>query len=384
MVPRATALLAARSLPAALALTACASEPPPPPRIPLTRLAADPSLQIGVVEGDHNYELFRVTGAVWLSDGRVVVVNGGTAELRYYDAEGGFLRRVGGKGKGPGEFTALSRVFRAASDTVFGYDAWYLDRLSVFDERGDFVRNIAGRTLSEDPYFPIDAWLYHRFWVLGALDRTTRDAARAILDRLPDPPEPQGYRVVHLAADGLPWLPEPDPDSGTTQRWLVIGHDARPLHVVEMPSDVAVYEVGSRRVLGLWRDSNDVNYVRSWAVSETPDSVPVPEWLAAPQPRDPQAFSPDDTTRILDALRSALMDLVVAQEAYFAGHIAYAVERDSLHLELPHEIAVHLVEAVEWGYSAVATWRGFPRICGIAIGAPLPAGWPEGSPRCGP
>ena len=383
-MPRATRSLATRALPAALAFAACTSEPPPPARIPLARITAEPALQIGVVEGDHNYELFRVTGAVWLSDGRVVVVNGGTAELRYYDREGRFLRRVGGRGKGPGEFTALTRVYRAAGDTVLGYDAWYLDRLSVFDERGDFVRNIAGRRLSEDPYFPVDAWLYHRFWVLGALDRTTREAARAILDRLPDVTEPEAYRVVRLAADGQPWLREPVPDSGTTQRWLVVGHDARPLHVVEIPSDVAVYEVGSGRVLGLWRDSNDVNYVRSWAVVDTPDSVPVPEWLAAPEPRDLQVFSPGDTARILDALRSALRDFVMAQEAYFAGHLAYAVERDSLQLELPREIALHLVEAAEWGYSAVATWRGFPRICGIALGDLLPAGWPEGAPRCGP
>ena len=46
------------------------------------QVSATPTVSIGVSEGDPNYELFGVTGATRLSDGRTVVANGGSNELK--------------------------------------------------------------------------------------------------------------------------------------------------------------------------------------------------------------------------------------------------------------------------------------------------------------
>jgi hypothetical protein len=42
------------------------------------QLASAPSISIGRVEGDSNYQLFRVRGALRLDDGVIIVANAGT------------------------------------------------------------------------------------------------------------------------------------------------------------------------------------------------------------------------------------------------------------------------------------------------------------------
>lgn len=102
------------------------------------RLAGSPALDLGSVGGDPAGQLHDVQGAVRLSDGRVIVANSGSAELRFFDAEGRHLRSVGGEGDGPGEFQNLSALGRTVSDTLVTYD-WRARRLSVFGPDGGFV-----------------------------------------------------------------------------------------------------------------------------------------------------------------------------------------------------------------------------------------------------
>ena len=104
------------------------------------RFADAPALDIGVFEGEPEYQLFGVSGAVRLSDGRVVVANAGTFELRYFSPDGVFERSTGSEGGGPGEFKRLVGVRRAAADTVITYD-WSNRRVSVFSPGGDFARS---------------------------------------------------------------------------------------------------------------------------------------------------------------------------------------------------------------------------------------------------
>jgi hypothetical protein len=115
------------------------------------RLAAEPRLDIGVFAGDPDYELFQVAGALRLSDGRIVVANGGSRELRIYGASGEFVSAVGREGGGPGEFEDLVALRLLAGDSLLAYD-WGLQRVSVFDSRGDFVRANLLQLLSEGGY----------------------------------------------------------------------------------------------------------------------------------------------------------------------------------------------------------------------------------------
>jgi hypothetical protein len=79
-----------------------------------------------------------VEGAFRLSDGRIVVANTGTRELRYYDAQGSHLASVGRDGEGPGEFRWIGPIFRLPGDSILAHDS-NLDRISLFDPDGRFV-----------------------------------------------------------------------------------------------------------------------------------------------------------------------------------------------------------------------------------------------------
>lgn len=104
------------------------------------RLSEFPVTRIGVVDGEPAYQLDRVAGVLRLSDGRVVVANAGTQELRYYDAGGGHLVTVGGAGSGPGEFRGLASIARLPGDSLLALDQGS-SQLSVFGPDGEFVRS---------------------------------------------------------------------------------------------------------------------------------------------------------------------------------------------------------------------------------------------------
>lgn len=114
------------------------------------RLSDEPSLDIGVTEGDSNYQLFQVVGAQRLRDGRLVVANSGTNELRFYDRSGVYLSSSGRRGGGPGEFQGLNWLSVAADDSLLAYD-WPNRRISVFDADGRFVHGFVLRELSHAP-----------------------------------------------------------------------------------------------------------------------------------------------------------------------------------------------------------------------------------------
>jgi hypothetical protein len=103
------------------------------------RLSPDPVLSIGAAEGTDGYLFHGILGARRLSDGRFVVANRGTSELRFFDADGGFLRAVGGEGDGPGEYRFMSLFWTHAGDTLVVSDA---RGLTVLDPEGTYVRLI--------------------------------------------------------------------------------------------------------------------------------------------------------------------------------------------------------------------------------------------------
>ena len=81
------------------------------------RLSATPTLVIGDRE-EEPYQLTRVRGAFYLSDGRIVVGESAANEIRVYDTSGKHLQTFGHKGDGPGEFRSISKVIRLAGDTI--------------------------------------------------------------------------------------------------------------------------------------------------------------------------------------------------------------------------------------------------------------------------
>jgi hypothetical protein len=107
------------------------------------RVDSVPSLDI-TGEGTDGPAPYQVTSAVRLSDGRVAVASNGGGEILIYRADGGFDRRAGRRGDGPGEFRTLFALGLLPGDSLAVWDA-LAGRLSVFAADGSFSRAISPR-----------------------------------------------------------------------------------------------------------------------------------------------------------------------------------------------------------------------------------------------
>ena len=144
-------------------------------------VGSEPAVSIGALEGADPYLLDGVRDLLTLPDGRIVVANRGSHELRVFDAAGSHLATWGGEGEGPGEFNSLVQVERWPGDSVI---AWYSQdrRLSVFDTEGNFGRTLkleSDRPISADAVFPSGAILASQSVPSGsAADGSSREQRR--------------------------------------------------------------------------------------------------------------------------------------------------------------------------------------------------------------
>lgn len=134
-----------------------------------------PEYQIGELEGEEPYLFTSIEGVQQLSDGRVVVLDRASCELRFFGTDGIFLEHKGGRGEGPGEFrpdaARCTLVPSPGSDSLRVFDGMMGSTLSSFDDHGRFshrlrvswdgkrvglVHGVAGgRVLLEERFFSI-------------------------------------------------------------------------------------------------------------------------------------------------------------------------------------------------------------------------------------
>lgn len=109
----------------------------------------------GLVEiggsGDAHTEFGRVSGAVRLPDGVIVVADGQNSELRFFDSTGRWLRSAGRKGGGPGEFDMIGAMYPLGPDSVAVYDINHR-RISVFGADGSLIREMTLSSAPEDGF----------------------------------------------------------------------------------------------------------------------------------------------------------------------------------------------------------------------------------------
>lgn len=86
------------------------------------RVGDAPTVSIGSLEGSPEDQLFRVSGATRLMDGRIVVLNAGSQEVRFYREDGSYEGAQGSEGEGPGEYRFPDVLMRRAGDTVGVWD----------------------------------------------------------------------------------------------------------------------------------------------------------------------------------------------------------------------------------------------------------------------
>lgn len=131
-------------------------------------------------------------GATWatrLDDGSIVVADGPSSALRWFDARGKLVATAGRAGRGPGDFRLLTWVGHCGADSVYAWDV-ALARMSVFSARGKL-----GRVISAPPT--------GRVQVLSSCNDEGRFAVAARARRMPaaSPPNPRaGYFILENVA----------------------------------------------------------------------------------------------------------------------------------------------------------------------------------------
>lgn len=175
--------------------------------VPRWRAGDAPSLAIGSVEGAEAFRFEDIASVRRGSDGSIVVADRGARQVRVFDAQGRHVRTAGRKGRGPGEFEGLSRLFLLPGDSLAAWDA-NQRRITVFAPGGALARveslDLPGFGGSLDAVFP-DGSLVAR----PGIDPFQLDASGEGERRL---------QVVHMvrpagetewrALDGMPGLEE--------------------------------------------------------------------------------------------------------------------------------------------------------------------------------
>lgn len=89
---------------------------------------------------DSLYELATVMGATRLADGSIAIANMGTSNIRVYDARGRYLRAIGRRGQGPGEFRQVMGLVRRPGDTLAVNDS--REEVEFYSVDGKFARGL--------------------------------------------------------------------------------------------------------------------------------------------------------------------------------------------------------------------------------------------------
>jgi hypothetical protein len=347
----------------ALALTGCSSRVEPPSRsiridLPEWRFSAEPTLSIGVVEGDPNYQFFRAASAVRLP------------------AQGRYQTRVGGRGGGPGEFRALRSVHIAGPDSLLAYDLAL--RISYFHRSGSFLGSVNIPPPGETE-FPLDVWLYRRNWVDGVPDDGRRVTVARALDRLPAPVEELGYSYVKVDQEGNLWVSDGATASGERAHWTIHDTTGTPIARASLPPRFEMFEITREDVLGRWRDELEVEHIRIYSLQQSGTSaVATPPQTAVVHE---SLLSQEELDRIARDMRSILRNTVRMQERHFGKHREYVTDARELDWEFPEGFSLDFVVARRRNWLAVVAHVDSPVICGMAVNM-APAGWLEGVPKC--
>lgn len=112
-------------------------------RIPadLWRVEDTPLLALGGIEAPESHQLFQISGATRLPDGRLAASSAGTHDVRVFNAEGDLLARYGGEGDGPEEFRDPTLMGRWGADTLVVFDAT-LSRISLLHPERGFLGSV--------------------------------------------------------------------------------------------------------------------------------------------------------------------------------------------------------------------------------------------------
>jgi len=97
-------------------------------------------LSIGKAEGQEGYMFNRIQDIAVDDNGDIYAADSQATQIRVFDPKGKFLRTIGRKGQGPGEFTGIHSIQITANKELMLYDDWQ-HRLVYFSLAGQFIRS---------------------------------------------------------------------------------------------------------------------------------------------------------------------------------------------------------------------------------------------------
>jgi len=117
----------------------------------LLELSPVPSFTVGAQRGPDPEILFRVSGGSVLTDGRIVILDGGRKDLRFYDPDGEMVGVQGREGEGPGEYRQPTGLWPLPGDSLVVWDR-KLKRVTIVGPDGTVARDarLSGRSRSTE------------------------------------------------------------------------------------------------------------------------------------------------------------------------------------------------------------------------------------------
>jgi hypothetical protein len=168
-----------------------------------------PALHVGRGDG---VAFGWISAATVLTDGTVVAADNLEKVLHIFGSDGTHIRKVGGRGEGPGEFEATSQLIRSGGDTLIVSDQ-LSHRVSFFDSSGEYIRLVRPKTEHSSDLAVLGAiagdLLIQALYARGRKEGLSRDTMIiALMDRrtgavTPLSRVPGGEYVATITADRL-------------------------------------------------------------------------------------------------------------------------------------------------------------------------------------
>ena len=108
------------------------------PRDGTTTYELEEELSIGGNVDDEDYIFHRPFDVKVAADGKIFVLDWGDSTFKIYDNAGKYIRTIGGRGQGPGEFERLIYFSVGSDGNVYVMDSMN-HRVSVLDEQGEYI-----------------------------------------------------------------------------------------------------------------------------------------------------------------------------------------------------------------------------------------------------
>ena len=219
-------------------------------------------MSVGKLEGEDEYTFGSISELAVTGDGHIYAFDGQAHQLRRYDSLGTFVRNVGRKGGGPGEYDRVNGLAVAPDGRVFLWDAGNA-RVTIYSPEGEplttyrlqggfFTSNAvtldsAGRVYTRVMIFGPDPSKWHSVLVRYGVDGTPVDTIQVPSFEMP-PSSIIARREGSTSQNNVPFSP--------TSQWA-IGPDARFVH--GRSDAYAIYrELPEGKVMRIEREADPV------------------------------------------------------------------------------------------------------------------------------